>query len=154
MRKGYDILIEALAPLAGGNWHLTIAGASDRDVETATRLRKAIMATGLRAQVTLAGAVTEAELARLYARADVFVMSSRYEGYGMALAEAMARGLAMVTTTGGAAAETVPDGAAIKVPPEDTKALSDGIAQVLADASFRRRLADASWAAGQVLPSW
>jgi len=153
-RKGYDVLIEALAPYAGSDWHLTIAGATDRNASAVTAVRQAVMASGLRAQVTLAGAVTEPELARLYSRADLFVMSSRYEGYGMVLAEAMARGLPLVTTTGGAAAETVPEGAALKVPPGDAAALGEALGRVLADAGLRRRLADASWQVGQHLPRW
>jgi glycosyltransferase involved in cell wall biosynthesis len=70
------------------------------------------------------------------------------------LAEAMARGLPIVCTTGGAAAETVPADAGIKVPPGDEKALSDAILRVLNDAGLRRRMGEASWSAGQKLPRW
>ena len=72
----------------------------------------------------------------------------------MVLAEAMARGLPIVCTTGGAAAETVPDAAAIKVPPGDQGALTAAIRRLLDEPDLRRRLADASWAAGQRLPRW
>ena len=63
-------------------------------------------------RVRMIGAVGTSELDRLYAGADLFVMPSLFEGYGMVLAEAMARGLPIVCTTGGAAAETAPDAAA------------------------------------------
>ena len=72
----------------------------------------------------------------------------------MVLAEAMARGLPIVCTTGGAAADTVPDAAAIKVPPGDVQALGPAIRRMLDDAALRRRMSDASWAAGQKLPRW
>ena len=84
-------------------------------------LDKAIEETGLAHRVTLAGPADSERLDAFYAAADVFLMPSLYEGYGMVLAEAMARGLPIVCTTGGAAASTVPDAAAIKVPPGDVR---------------------------------
>jgi glycosyltransferase involved in cell wall biosynthesis len=59
-----------------------------------------------------------------------------------------------VATRGGAAAETVPDGAALKVPPGDVEALTDALRRAITDAGLRRTLADAAWAAGQRLPRW
>lgn len=72
----------------------------------------------------------------------------------MVLGEAMARGLPIVTTTGGAAAQTVPDAAALKVPPGDVLALREALQSAIADAALRARLSDASWLAGQGLPRW
>ena len=72
----------------------------------------------------------------------------------MVLAEALARGLPIAMTTGGAAAETVPDGAALKVAPGDAVALQQALRRVIDDAALRGRLADAAWAAGQTLPRW
>jgi glycosyltransferase involved in cell wall biosynthesis len=66
----------------------------------------------------------------------------------------MARGLPIVCTTGGAAASTVADAAAIKVPPGDVAALSEAVRRVIDDPSLRRRLSDAAWAAGRKLPRW
>jgi glycosyltransferase involved in cell wall biosynthesis len=153
-RKGYDVLIEALHRVSDRPWRATVAGSSTRDPTTATALTARIMSRDLINRITLAGEVDDARLAALYDRADLFVLSSFYEGYGMVLSEAMARGLPIVSTTGGAAAETVPDGAALKVPPGDAAALATAIGRMLDDPGLRNRIADASWRAGQTLPGW
>jgi glycosyltransferase involved in cell wall biosynthesis len=153
-RKGYDILVEALAPLKDLTWRLTIAGPTDRQPAALEALLGVMASTGLSDRVTLAGALSQAELGRLYAEADVFALPSLFEGYGMALAEAMARGLPIVCTTGGAAAETVPDDAAIKVPPGAVEPLRGALRRVISDSALRRRLGEASWRAGQRLPGW
>lgn len=153
-RKGYDILIAALARLGDKPWRLSIVGAEDRSPGTSEALSCQIAATGLQSRVTRHGAVDDATLAELYNSADIFVMPSLFEGYGMVLAEAMARGLPIVCTTGGAAAETTPDAAARKVPPGDATAFAEALAAVLCNETTRRAMADASWAAGQRLPRW
>jgi glycosyltransferase involved in cell wall biosynthesis len=153
-RKGYDLLVEALAGLTPLAWHLTIAGALDRSPETARALEAQIARLGLDERVTLAGAVDDAALARLYDRTDLFVMSSHFEGYGMVLAEALAHGLPIVTTTGGAAGETVPDAAAIKVMPGSARALMWVLGRALDEPKLRAAMADAAWSAASALPRW
>ncbi len=153
-RKGYNVLIDALAPLTDYDWRATICGATDRDEKMVEMLEAQIIARGLADRVRLAGTVVPATLHRFYETADLFVLPSLFEGYGMVLAEAMARGLPIVTTTGGAAAETVPDAAALKVAPGDAAALSAAIDKVLRDKRLRIRLADASWDNGRTLPPW
>jgi glycosyltransferase involved in cell wall biosynthesis len=159
-RKGYPVLIDALEVLATqldaapDDWHLTIVGATGHSPEEANLVRERILQSGLRRNITIAGEVSARELSRLYVHADLFVMPSLYEGYGMVLAEAMARGLPIVSTTGGAAAETVPDDAALKVPPGDAAALADAIRIAMIDDDRRKAIADASWEAGRRLPDW
>ena len=153
-RKGYDILVRALARLRHLDWQLTIAGDRDRSPETAGALEDQIRFSGVRDRIRLVGAVDERTLANLYAQADLFVTASLYEGYGMVLSEALARGLPIVTTTGGAAAETVPDRAALKVPPGDVRALANALGRAMRYGTLRKKLSDASWAAGQKLPDW
>lgn len=153
-RKGYDVLIAALERLADKPWHLTIVGADDRVPATTAALREQIAATGLSERIKLAGAFRQAELDAAYAKADLFVMPSLFEGYGMVLTEALARGLPILCTTGGAAAETVPDTAALKVPPGDVAAFRAGLARLVDDTEERRQRADAAWDAASTLPRW
>jgi glycosyltransferase involved in cell wall biosynthesis len=153
-RKAYDLLVRALSPLADRDWRLTMAGPTDRSAEALAALRAAMLETSLGHRVTLLGAVDQQRLAELYAKADIFVMSSLYEGYGMVLGEAIARGLPIVCTTGGAAAETAPDTAAIKVPPGDRAALTAAIGRLIDEPGLRARMAEAAWAAAQGLPRW
>jgi glycosyltransferase involved in cell wall biosynthesis len=153
-RKGYDVLIDALGELAELPWSLVVVGATDRNPAAYDAVSRAVARNRLDGRVRFEGALSDDALAGLYARADLFVMPSRYEGYGMVLAEAMARGLPIVATTGGAAAETVPDAAALKVPPGNVTELRVAIARALGDGQLRAELAGASWAAGQALPRW
>jgi glycosyltransferase involved in cell wall biosynthesis len=153
-RKGYDILVRALDRLLHLDWQLIIAGDEGRSPETTRNLRTEIRFSGAYNRIRLVGAVDKDRLADLYAHADLFVTASHYEGYGMVLSEALARGLPIVTTTGGAASETVPDPAALKVPPGDVDALATALGRAIQDGALRKKLADASWAAGQKLPRW
>jgi glycosyltransferase involved in cell wall biosynthesis len=153
-RKGYDLLVQALARLAYLDWELVIAGACDRSPATTAALVSQIRRSMVRDRIRLAGPLDERALGALYAGTDLFVMSSLYEGYGMVLGEALVRGLPIVATTGGAASTTVPDRAALKVPPGDIDALSRALRRAMTDAVLRRKLADAAWAAGRKLPRW
>ena len=153
-RKAYPLLVEALAVIAELDWHLTIAGSLTLSGEAADELRSAVAAHGLQRRVTLTGALDDAALAALYGSADLFAMSSLFEGYGMALTEALARGLPIVASSGGAAVETLPDHAAIQVPPGDVGALTSALRRVIIDPQLRRRMADSAWTAAALLPSW
>ena len=153
-RKGYDLLVRALVRLAHLDWELVIAGDRDRSPETTAALVGQIRRSTVRDRIRLVGALDEGGLAALYAGTDLFVMASLYEGYGMVLAEALVRGLPIVATTGGAVAATVPDRAALKVPPGDVDALSRALRRAMTDRALRRKLADAAWAAGRKLPRW
>ncbi|MGY2047396.1 glycosyltransferase family 4 protein [Methylobacterium sp. JK268] len=153
-RKGQAELIAALAGLRDLDWNLVIAGALDRAPDYAAALREAIEAADLAHRVRLAGAVPEAERDRLYASADILVSPALFEGYGMALAEGLARGLPIVASTGGAAVATVPDAAGLKVPPGDVGALREALRLMIVQEDRRRQAAAASWEAGRALPRW
>jgi glycosyltransferase involved in cell wall biosynthesis len=153
-RKGYDILIEALADLKPLPWHLTIAGDTTRNATAFARLEENITRFGLEGRVTLRGAVTGAGLAELYAAADVFVLASLFEGYGMVFGEAIAHGLPVVATAVGAAAEVVPQDAGVLVPPGDANALRDALRGVIENAGARTRMAEGARRASLRLPEW
>lgn len=153
-RKGYDVLVDALAGLIDLDWTLTIAGALDRAPATADALQAQIEAAGLAGRITIAGAVDDGTLAALYDRADLFVLASRYEGYGMVLTEALARGLPLVSTTGGAAGQTAPDAAALKVPSDNVAALQNALRNAIADPALRARLSAGARASALQLPTW
>jgi len=151
-RKGYDVLIEALARLTDLNWQLVIAGDCKRDRATAGELATALVRKRFGSRVCLAGAVSNEELAALYREADVFVLPSRFEGYGMAYAEAIAHGLPVIGTRTGAVSETVPEGAGVLVPPDDVTALAAALRSMIADAGLRMRCS--SMARTARLPTW
>lgn len=152
-RKGYDVLVDALALMRGHAWHCTIIGGLDRDLACAAALRAQIAAAGLDDRITLTGALSES-LQAYRDRADVFASPSRYEGYGMALASAMAAGLAIISTTAPAIPATVPPEAGILVPPENPRAFAGALLSVMQDPALRQRLGDGGHAHAATLPGW
>lgn len=153
-RKGYDILIGALAGLADLPWRLTIAGDTMRHRSASARLESDLARLYLQERVVIAGAVTDGRLADLYAGADVFVLASLFEGYGMVFGEAIAHGLPVVATAVGAAQDIVPSDAGVLVPPGDANALRAALRPVIANAATRRRMAEAAQRASRHLPEW
>jgi glycosyltransferase involved in cell wall biosynthesis len=152
--KGYDLLIAALARLSEMPWQLTIAGDRTRHPAAAAQLDADIETQGLGNRVTVLGAVPPERIVELYLASDVFVLASRFEGYGMALAEAIAHGLPVVSTLAGAIPDTVPRGASILVPPDDAAALARALRCVIGDPPERQRLAENARAAAAQLPTW
>jgi glycosyltransferase involved in cell wall biosynthesis len=152
--KGYDVLIAALAMIADLPWQLTIAGDLTRDDATAAQLHADIKAHGLTSKVIVLGAQPPEVITELYLASDIFVLASRFESYGMALAEAMAHGLPVVSTTAGAIPSTVPANAGLLVPPDDAAAFAGATRRLIADNAERHRLATNACAAGAQLPSW
>ena len=152
--KGYDLLIAALATLPDMSWRLTIAGDRTRNPAAAAQLDADIAAYGLHDRVTVLGAVPPARILELYLASDIFVLASRFEGYGMALAEAIAHGLPLVSTLVGAIPDTVPVGAGLLVPSDDVGALAQALRRLIGDSAERRRLSANALAAAAQLPTW
>jgi glycosyltransferase involved in cell wall biosynthesis len=153
-RKGHALLFEALGELRDRPWHLACAGSLLRDEPTVAALQQQIDRLSLRKRISLLGDVDRDALERYYARADLFVLPSYLEGYGMALAEAVAHGIPVVSTTAGAIPETVPAKASVLVAPGDARALTKALASVLDDPARRAALAAAARAARASLPTW
>ena len=153
-RKGHDVLLHALARLTDLDWSLAIAGDASRDPVHADGLRALATELGIAQRIRLLGALPDAALEAEYARADLFALATRYEGYGMAAAEAMARGLPLAITAGGAIAEIVPQDAAVVAAVDDHNALSRAMRRPIFDTALRADMAEASWRAGQALPRW
>jgi glycosyltransferase involved in cell wall biosynthesis len=153
-RKGHLVLLEALAGLVDLEWHLTCAGSPDRDPQTAHAISAAIARLGLDDRVALVGEQDEAGLAPLYDRADLFVLASYHEGYGMVLAEALARGLPIVATKAGAISGTVPPSAGMLVEPGDPAALAGALRQIMTDPPLRDLLSAGAASERERLPGW
>ena len=153
-RKGHAVLLEALNEIRDRPWHLTCAGSLLRDAPTVAAIQHQIDRLSLRKRVSLLGDLDRDALERQYARADVFVLPSYLEGYGMALAEAVAFGLPVVSTTAGATPETVPANASVLVAPGDSRALAKALALVIDDPARRALLAANARAARASLPTW
>lgn len=153
-RKGHAVLFDALGRLRDRHWHLTCAGSLARDAPLVESLLAQIERLGLRERVALVGEIEPPALGDYYARADVFVLASYMEGYGMAFAEALARGIPIVATTGGAVAATVPAAASRLVPPGDAGLLAAALTELLDDERLRVRLGEAAAAVRARLPTW
>jgi glycosyltransferase involved in cell wall biosynthesis len=152
LRKGQDLLIEALAALRELPWTLRLVGPPDAEPAFTAALQARIAALGLASRIVFTGALTEAEVADEYRRADLFVLPSRMETYGMVLSEAAAHGLPILSTRCGGIPDTLPAGAALLVAPDDAGALAAALRDLLTDAALRERLRQAARVA--CFPRW
>lgn len=153
-RKGHLLLIDALRRLGTRDWNLLCIGSTERDPTTTAAIRQAIAQYDLGARVTLAGEWPPEHLTAAYEAADLFVLASYHEGYGMAFAEALAHGLPVLGTQAGAIPTTVPAAAGILAPPGDSAALALALAHFCDDRADLARRAEAAALAGSRLPDW
>ena len=156
-RKGQAVLVHALSRVRDLRWTCVCAGSLDRVPGYAALVRGLTCETGLAGRVRFPGECEPDRVDELYHHASVFVLPSHYEGYGMALADALARGLPVVSTTGGAIPQTMPGDASVLVPPGDDVALAEALHRLLADrtgARCRAALAAAARRHARKLPTW
>jgi glycosyltransferase involved in cell wall biosynthesis len=152
-RKGHAMLLSALASIPQRDWRLTCAGSLNRDPATVAQVRAQIRDLGLEDRVSLLGDLDQSALAAQYDRADLFVLATLYEGYGMAVAEALARGLPVISTATGAIQGLVGD-AGIIVSPGDLQALAAALSSVIGDPGLSATLRAHACGRRGRLPTW
>lgn len=152
-RKGHDVLLRALAGLFDLDWHLTLAG-EPRDPDYVDSLSALIREHGIADRVTLLGPLTGDALEEAWNKAEIFALATRFEGYGMVIAEALARGLPVAITDGGAAGMLVPAEAGVVAPVDDVEQLGKALRRLVFSPQLRATMGEAAWRQGQSLPSW
>lgn len=153
-RKGQDVLVDALDQVRDLPWQCELVGSTTRDPAFAAEVARQIAAAALQDRIALRGECDAGALRAAYARADLFVLPSHYEGYGMVIDEALAAGLPVLATTGGALAATLPAGAGLAVPPGDAAALAAALRLLLQDRPRRLALRAGARDARQHRRTW
>jgi glycosyltransferase involved in cell wall biosynthesis len=157
--KGHDVLVDALSRMRGLPWDCACVGSIDRDPVFVASLGRRLRDVRLQDRVSFTGPLTGAELDSRYAAADVMVLASRAETYGMVVSEALARGLPVVAAEVGGIGEAMGHGAdgirpGLMVPPDDPVALGAALRGWLGDAELRARLRRAACERRRSLPRW
>lgn len=154
-RKGVLEMVKALKESGLEGVNLTVAGELHDDSEYLGTVRTEVSNLGLNSRVRFTGKLDHMSLLQEYRSADVFMMLSYWEGYGMAIAEAMAFGLPVISTTAGAIPDLVDNGiTGLLVEPGDWKKASMYLRDLFRDYSLRRRLSQAALKTASGFPSW
>ncbi|TVR65254.1 MAG: glycosyltransferase [Gemmatimonadales bacterium] len=130
-RKGQDILVEAAARMEASGWTLTLVGSLERNPAFAREVVRRIRELGMEDRIRVSGELDHEALERLYRQTTLLVVPSLYEGYGMVVTEAVARGIPVLATDGGALPHTLPAGSGVVVPAGDAAALGRALDQLL-----------------------
>jgi glycosyltransferase involved in cell wall biosynthesis len=149
-RKGHDVLLRALGRLFDLDWTLTIAGPGDRDPVHRRGLQALAEQLKIAQRVRFIDEATEA----VWQTADLFALSSHFEGYGVAIAEALRRGLTVAVTNVGAVPTLVGPEAGVVCAPGDVEQYSKALRRLIFDRPLLRDMAEVAWQSGQLLPSW
>jgi glycosyltransferase involved in cell wall biosynthesis len=157
--KGLDVLVAALHEVTELAWDCVCAGATDRDPEFVDRLRRRARDHGIADRIRFVGPRTGADLEATYAAADLVVVCSRAETYGMVVTEALSRGIPVIATAVGGVPDALGYGAGlvrpgILVPPDDPAALAAALRDWLSDTELRRRLRQSARQRRDNLSSW
>jgi glycosyltransferase involved in cell wall biosynthesis len=157
--KGQDVLVQALSVLADLPWRCVCVGSVERDPAFADAVRARALEAGLGDRIAFPGPRTGAVLQRSYAAADLVVLPSRAETYGMVITEALAHGLPVIAAEVGGTPEALGQTATgqrpgILVAPGDAEALARALRAWLSDAPLRARLRQAARERRAALSGW
>jgi glycosyltransferase involved in cell wall biosynthesis len=157
--KGHDVLLDGLATVADLSWRCVCVGSLARDPDCAEGMRRRAHDGGLGARIRFPGPRTGPDLDRAYAAADLLVLPSRAETYGMVVTEALARGLPVLVADIGGVTEAVGHGddgtrPGLLIPPGDPSALGAALRRWLGDAGLRARLRRAARQRRASLRGW
>jgi glycosyltransferase involved in cell wall biosynthesis len=151
-RKGHNFLIDALAELQDLEWTARFVGGTNFDPRWVEELTQQIANCGLQKRILFLG--NRVDVASEYLQADLFVLPSLFEGYGMAFAEALSFGLPIVAARAGAVPDVVPDTAGLLVPPADSPSLALALRSLLENSALRAQLQSGARQAAENLPRW
>jgi glycosyltransferase involved in cell wall biosynthesis len=151
-RKGHDLLIRMLADLSDLSWELRVVGAAV-DPRYKRRVDRLVRRYELGERIVYTGVLSGQALSRQYLEADLFVFPSRYEGFGISLAEAIRAGLPFVAFASGAIPE-VSGGRGLLVPEGDLAGFQRHLQRLISDPAFRRQAAEISRSLASDLPTW
>ena len=157
--KGQDLLVEALAGVADLPWSCDLTGPLSRNPVHVASVRSTIERHGLGERVRLTGPQTGERLEAAYAKADLLVLPSRVEAYGMVVTEALARGIPVLAAAVGGVPESLgydPGGRVpgILVPPADVAALAGALRRWLGDPELRDSLRGSAQRRRDTLDGW
>ncbi|MGC8119125.1 glycosyltransferase family 4 protein [Marinobacter sp. VGCF2001] len=153
-RKAQHQLLQALAQVHAQNWHCTLVGSMERDPEYAESVNRQVRALGLETRVQLAGELDEDAVLTAYQRADLFVFPSLYEGYGMVIDEALAAGLPVLSSDGGALSSTSDKPGVVLYPAGDVAGLSEHLSELIAGPSALDKLTEQAGQSRQLIRRW
>ena len=157
--KGHDVLLDGLATVTDLSWRCACVGSLARDAAFAGGMVRRARSSGLGGRVRFAGPRTGPELERAYADADLLVLASHAETYGMVVTEALARGVPVLAADVGGVTEALGHGdnetrPGLLVPPCDPAALGGALRRWLCDPELRGRLRRAARERRASLPTW
>ncbi len=154
-RKELHTLLAGLATLPQASWQLDVVGSLTANPAYVQAIRQQISRLGLAQQVTLLGALDDAELAAWFVRSHLLAVPSSYEGFGIVYVEGMGFGLPAMASTAGAAGELITHGQnGFLVPPGDAAAVARHVSALCQDRQRLLQMSLAAYKGYATHPTW